>query len=104
MISPVQIPKHFSCTRRRSTLRQLDVSPPHLCGLSDRSQLQVFGVAPPVQLSVSGHSQAAVSVRADLLNLHPRQIPSHLHRTGADVVMSQTWKMTEKITVYLMSI
>lgn len=68
---------------------------PHLRGLGDGRQLQVFRVAPAVQVSVCRHGQAAVSIGADVLHLHPRQLPAHLCRSGAHVVMSKTWKMRE---------
>lgn len=63
---------------------------PHLCGLCDRGQLSVLRVPPAEHLSVCGNSQAAVSIRADLLHLHARQVPSHLHGPGADAVVPQT--------------
>lgn len=68
----------------------------YLSGLSDGSQLQVFRVAPAVQLSVCRHGQAAVSVRADLLHLHARQLPANRCWSGAHVVMSKTWNVREK--------
>lgn len=74
------------------------VSSAHLRGLGDRGQLQVLRVAPPIQLSVSGHGQAAVSIRADLPHLHPSQVSSYLHRTGADVVVSQTCETNKNET------
>lgn len=78
--------------RQPSETSQPDAAPPHLCCLGDGGQLQVLRVAPPEQLSVSGHGQAAVSVRADLPDLHPGQVPAHLHRSGAHIVMSETCK------------
>lgn len=71
------------------------MSASHLRGLGDSSQLQVLRVSPAEQLAISGHGQAAVSVRADLLDLHPGQIPPDLHGAGAHALMSQTCKTRE---------
>lgn len=62
----------------------------HLCGLGDQGQLPVLRVPPAKQAAVPGDGQAAVSVRADLLDRHARELAAHLLRRGADAVVAQT--------------
>jgi len=62
----------------------------HLCGLGDQGQLPVLRVPPAKQAAVPGDGQAAVSVRADLLDGHAGELAAHLLRRGADAVVAQT--------------
>lgn len=85
----------FPNTWRRRTAQSRPIT--HLCGLGDGGQLSVLRVPPPEQLTVSADRQAAVSIGADLLHLHPRQVAPHLHRGGADVVVAQTWRRCQEV-------